>query len=136
MALVAALLRRSGAIFPYLDDWLLKASSPQAVVAHLQTTANLLHSLGFTINVPKSHLAPSQMLPFIGAILDTVQFRAYPPEWRVQDIWAMILDFSETDSEAPGSDDPWYPTGDPLELALAGCAVGSVPMGTAPGKPF
>ena len=59
-------------VFPYLNDWLLKVGLPQAVVTHLQTMANLLHSLGFTINVPKSHLAPSQMLPFIRAILDTV----------------------------------------------------------------
>ena len=51
---------------------------------------NLLTSLGFTINVPKSRLTPSQMLPFIGAILDMMQFRAYPPERRVQDIKAMI----------------------------------------------
>ena len=40
---------------PPPDDWLLKAGSPQAVATHLQTTADLLHSLGFTINVSKSH---------------------------------------------------------------------------------
>ena len=60
MLLVAVHLR----IFPYLYDWLLKAGSPHAVVTHLQTTANLLHLLGFTINVPKSHLSP-QTLPFL-----------------------------------------------------------------------
>lgn len=32
----------------------------------------LWSSLGFTFNVPKSHLNPSQNLLFIGAILDTV----------------------------------------------------------------
>ena len=73
LVVVAAHLWMSGVpVFPYLDDWLLKAGSPQAVITHLQTTANLLTSLGFTINVPKSHLTPSQSLPFIGAILDTV----------------------------------------------------------------
>ena len=61
---------------PYLDHWLLKAGSPYAVVTHLQTRADLLHSLEFTINMPKSHLTPSQMLLFIGAILDMVQFCA------------------------------------------------------------
>ncbi|KAJ1198544.1 hypothetical protein NDU88_002383 [Pleurodeles waltl] len=92
MAVVAAHLRRLGvSILPYLDDWLLKAPSPQTVVSHLQTTANLLlHQLGYTINVPKSHLTPSQMPPFIGAVLDTVRFRAYSPQKRVQDIQAMI----------------------------------------------
>mgnify|MGYP002804531489 CR=1 FL=1 len=56
-------------VFPYLDNWLLKAGSPQAVVTHLQTTANLLHAVGFTINMSKSPLIPAQKLPFIGAIL-------------------------------------------------------------------
>ncbi|KAJ1198715.1 hypothetical protein NDU88_002554 [Pleurodeles waltl] len=66
MAVVAAHLRRSGiSVFPYLDDWLLKAPTPQALVTHLQTMVDLLHSLGFTINVPKSHLTPSQKLSFI-----------------------------------------------------------------------
>ena len=56
---VAAHLRRSGVpVFPYLSDWRLKAGSAQAAVTHLQTTANLPHSLGFTINMPKSHLTP------------------------------------------------------------------------------
>ena len=63
-----------------------------AVVTHLQTTADLLHSLGFTINMPTSHLTPTQTLPFIGAILDMVHFRTYPQQ-SVQDIRAMIQMF-------------------------------------------
>ena len=60
MAEIAAHLSRSGVpFFPYLDDWLLKAGSAQAVDTHLQTTVDLLHSLRFTINRPKSHLTPT-----------------------------------------------------------------------------
>ena len=60
MVVVAAHLWRSGVpVFPYLDYWLLK------VVTHLQTTVELLYSLGFTVNMPKSHLTPSHTLPFI-----------------------------------------------------------------------
>ena len=89
MAVVIAHLRRSVVpVFPYLDDWLLKAGLPQAVVIHLQTTTNLLTSLGFTTNVPKSHLTPPQTLPFI--IMDILQFCPYPPDRRVQNIWTMI----------------------------------------------
>ena len=51
---------------------------------------DLLHPLGFTIITPKSHLTPTQMLLFIGAILAMAQFLPYPPEQRVQDIQAMI----------------------------------------------
>ena len=81
MAVVVAPLWRSWVpVFPYLNDWLLKAGLPQAVVTHLQTTVNLPHLLWFAVNMLMSHLTPSQMLPFIRAILDTVQFCAYPPE--------------------------------------------------------
>ncbi|KAJ1187496.1 hypothetical protein NDU88_004271 [Pleurodeles waltl] len=66
MVAVAAHLRRLVVpVFPYLDDWLLKGNLPQTVISHLQTMANLLLSLGFTIIVPKSHLTLSQTLPFI-----------------------------------------------------------------------
>ena len=44
---------------PYLDNWLLKVGLPQAVVTHLQTMTNLLTSLEFTINLPRSQLTPS-----------------------------------------------------------------------------
>ncbi|KAJ1165465.1 hypothetical protein NDU88_005893 [Pleurodeles waltl] len=91
MAVVAAELRRRGiAVFPYLDDWLIKAKTQELVRCHLQSTTQLLYDLGFSINVPKSHLEPSQRLLFIGAILDTTLNRAFPPPQRVQDIQALI----------------------------------------------
>ena len=81
MAVVTAHLRRSAIpVFPYLDDRLLKVGLPKAVVTHLQTTADLLCSLGFTISMPNSHRTYTQTLPFIGAILTRC----------VQDIQAMI----------------------------------------------
>ncbi|KAJ1206681.1 hypothetical protein NDU88_002082 [Pleurodeles waltl] len=59
MAVVAAELRRRGiAVFPFLDDWLIKAKTPELVRRHLQSTTQLLFDLGFSINVPKSHLSP------------------------------------------------------------------------------
>ncbi|KAJ1149390.1 hypothetical protein NDU88_002200, partial [Pleurodeles waltl] len=70
MAVVAAELRRKGiAVFPYLDDWLIKAKSPELLRCHRQSTTQLLFDLGFSVNVPKSHLEPSKRLLFIGAVL-------------------------------------------------------------------
>ena len=52
--MVVAHLRRLGIhVYPYLDDWLLKVSSPQAFMSHLQTMAALLTLLDLSINVPK-----------------------------------------------------------------------------------
>lgn len=91
MAVVAAHLRRSGIpVVPYLDDWLIKAKSPEMVQHHLQVTSQLLFDLGFSINVPKSHLEPSQRNLFIGAVLDTTVCRAFPPPQRILDIQEMI----------------------------------------------
>ncbi|KAJ1112426.1 hypothetical protein NDU88_000690 [Pleurodeles waltl] len=91
MAVVAANLRRKGiSVFPYLDDWLIKAKTPELVLHHLQMTTQLLFSLGFTVNMPKSHLEPSQRLLFIGAVLDTTLNPAYPPPQRIQDLQALI----------------------------------------------
>ncbi|KAJ1087084.1 hypothetical protein NDU88_000278 [Pleurodeles waltl] len=96
MAVVAANLRRKGiAVFPYLDDWLIKAKSPKLELHHLQMTTQLLFSLGFSINVPKSHLEPSQRLLFIGTVLDTTLSRAFPPPQWIQDIQALISMFRE-----------------------------------------
>ena len=62
MVVVTAHLWRLGIpVLPYLDDWLLETGSPKTVINHLQTTADLLTSLGFSFNVPKSHLSPSQV---------------------------------------------------------------------------
>ncbi|KAJ1133891.1 hypothetical protein NDU88_000363, partial [Pleurodeles waltl] len=50
MVVVAAELRRKGiAVFPYLDDWLIKAKSPELVLRHLQSTTQLLFDLGFSV---------------------------------------------------------------------------------------
>ncbi|KAJ1187211.1 hypothetical protein NDU88_003990 [Pleurodeles waltl] len=91
MSVVAAELRRKGiAVFPYLDDWLIKAKSPELVLHHLQSTSQLLFDLGFLVNVPKSHLEPSQRLLFIGAVLDTTLNQAFPLLQRIQDIQALV----------------------------------------------
>ena len=71
MVVVAVHLRRSEIpVLLYLHDWLLKARSSQIVLHHLQVMPSLLFDLGFYINVPRSHLEPSQRLLFIGAVLD------------------------------------------------------------------
>ena len=102
---------------------------------------NLLTSLGYTINVPKSHLTPSQMLPFVRALLDTVQFCAFSPKAESPghlgydpDVLASVLDLSEIDSEAAGTTGLLHPAGSVCQMAYVGSAVGSeVPVGTARG---
>mgnify|MGYP002804394544 CR=1 FL=1 len=45
------------------------------------------------VHYQHAEVTPSQTLPYIGAIPDTVQFHAYPLERRVKDIRVLILMF-------------------------------------------
>ncbi|XP_075783465.1 DNA repair protein RAD51 homolog 2 isoform X1 [Pelodiscus sinensis] len=100
LAVVAAYLRRLNiAIFPYLDDCLLKAPTREEATWAVTTTTAVFEALGLIINVGKSSLVPSQDLEFIGARLDALSARVYLPATRFQ----MIRDLVRTVSIAPRS---------------------------------
>ncbi|XP_065435882.1 uncharacterized protein LOC135979940 [Chrysemys picta bellii] len=83
MSVVAAFLRkRRMRVFPYLDDWLLAGRSEAEVRSHVTLALQMFGRLGLLVNVPKSTLAPTQRLDFIGAVLDSVTARASLPESR------------------------------------------------------
>ena len=50
------------------------------------TMVNTLQSLGFTINYEKSSLVPSQRIVFFGFLTDSVQFKIFLTEEKVQKI--------------------------------------------------
>ena len=46
----------------------------------------LLQELGFTINIKKSILEPTQQIEFLGLILDSIQMKVFLPEPRGLDL--------------------------------------------------
>lgn len=64
-------------VFPYLDDWLVKAPSLDGVTRSSDACLQLFSRLGLTLNRDKSVLQPSQQITFLGATLDTTQ-KAFP----------------------------------------------------------
>ena len=69
---VIALLRQRGVkLHVYLDDWLIRADTPEQAQLHTQTTISVLHFLGWIINYEKSDLTPSQDFQFIGMQFNT-----------------------------------------------------------------
>lgn len=48
--------------YPHLDDWFFRAASAQENKAASHTTMQILHSLGFSINLAESSLSPSQTI--------------------------------------------------------------------------
>lgn len=71
-------------MFPYLNDCLIKSANRQLCPTNTQTTIDLLHDLGFTINAVKSHLQPLQVQPLLGAVLNMVTGKAHPKQARFQ----------------------------------------------------
>ena len=58
---VVALLRQQGMkLHVYLDDWLIRADTPEQAKLHAQMTISVLQFLGWIINYEKSDLVPSQ----------------------------------------------------------------------------
>ena len=59
-------------IHQYLDDWLLRAPSPEICLQHTQTLLALCRQLGWIVNMTKSELVPKQVFNFVGYRFDLV----------------------------------------------------------------
>ena len=83
---VVSLLRQQGVkLHVYLDDWLIRADTPEEAQLYAQTTIKVLQFLGWIINFEKSDLTPSQDFQFIGMQFNTRRFTAAPlPKMRVK----------------------------------------------------
>ena len=51
-------------IHQYLDDWLVRAKSPQACLRHTQMLVKICQDLGWLVNLEKSELEPKQVFNF------------------------------------------------------------------------
>ena len=83
---VVSLLRQQGVkLHVYLDDWLIRADTPEEAQLHSQTIIKVLQFLGWIINFEKSDLTPSQDFQFIGMHFNTRRFTVAPlPKMRIK----------------------------------------------------
>ena len=73
MAPVSVILHSLGVhLRRYLDDWLIQASSREAVLQPLEVVISLCLELGIVINLDKSNFVPAQCVQYLGTILDSV----------------------------------------------------------------
>ena len=70
----------------YIDDSLNMNKNKAVCQKNTMTMVNTLQSLGFTINYKKSSLVPSQKIVFFGFLIDSVQFKIFLTEEKVQKI--------------------------------------------------
>ena len=84
MAPVSAILHSMGIrMRRYLDDWLVQSSSRASLVRDLQSVLLLCHELGIVVNPQKSNLVPSQIVQYLGVMIDSISFRASPSQDRI-----------------------------------------------------
>ena len=84
MAPISAILHSWGIrMRRYLDDWLVQSSSRESLLRDLQTVLGLCHELGVVINREKSHLIPSQVVQYLGVVINSQSFVASPSPDRI-----------------------------------------------------
>ena len=77
-------LKQGIRIHQYLDDWLVRAKSPQVCLQHTQKLMTLCKDLGWLVNEEKSELEPKQIFNFVGYQFDLKEGRVRPTEDRWQ----------------------------------------------------
>ena len=81
---IVSLLRTWGIrILLYLDDMLIMAKSPELLNQHLQVITALMAQLGFILNVKKSITSSTQIIEFLGFIINSVRMTLSFPSEKV-----------------------------------------------------
>ena len=71
-------LQRGIRIHQYLDDWVVRASSPNTCLQHRQTLVTQCQDLGWLVNREKSELVPKQVFNFVGYQFDLKEGKVRP----------------------------------------------------------
>ena len=84
MAPVSAILHWVGIrMRRYLDDWLVQSSSQESLLRDLRVVLSLCHELGIVVNPKKSNLVPSQVVQYLGVVINAQSFVASPLPDRI-----------------------------------------------------
>lgn len=87
MAVVAKEARKMGLrLVVYIDDILIMAPTREAAIRDRDSLMLLLRRFGFTLNIPKSVLTPSQLMEFLGIMIDSRTMTFSLPTRKVEKI--------------------------------------------------
>ena len=139
MALVSAILLSLGVrMRRYLDDWLVQSPSRGSLLGDLQTVLQLCHELGIVVNPQQSNLVPSQVVLYLGVVIDSASFRAHLPaavnSRRVSVLRLAYRALMAIATRRPffaGSPRSWRQTEDAVPPALSPSFLGSSGSGSS-----
>ena len=95
LAPVVQLLRTQGIrVHAYLDDWFIRAHSPEQSLQYTRQTIQLLQTLEWTINWKKSMLEPSHILDFLGLHFNLEQVIFSPPDSFLHSLTSVLSHLS------------------------------------------
>ena len=77
----------------YIDDHLIQADVIGLSYQHTEIAILTFHCLGFAVNFPKSVLTPTQQLPHLGFLWDTVEETVTLPAEKVEGIVALVAGY-------------------------------------------
>ena len=86
----------------YLDDWLVQSPSRGSLLGDLQTVLQLCHELGVVVNPQQSNLVPSQVVLYLGVVIDSASFRASLSAERISRLQSTAAEFQSCASPTAG----------------------------------
>ena len=103
MALVSAILLSLGVrMRRYLAGWLVQSPSRGSLLGDLQTVLQLCHELGVVVNPQQSNLVPSQVVLYLGVVIDSASFRVFPSAERISRLQSTAAEFQSCASPTAG----------------------------------
>ena len=90
---VTAFLRAMGiSLLIFLDGILIMASSYKLAMQHTDLVIQVLTSLGFVVNFPKSILIPSKVLPYLGFEVNSDLMKLFLPREKILNVKQFALE--------------------------------------------
>lgn len=84
---IFSFIRQQGiSLFYYIDDLLFEEDNFAKCEQQENFLVDLLEKLGFFVNRENSDLVPSSTIHYLGHILDSVKFRVYLPDEKIDKI--------------------------------------------------
>jgi hypothetical protein len=75
----------------YIDDTLIYGSTPQLVQGYVKHTLRVLQEAGFTISYKKSALEPSQVITYLGFLIDSTTLSLTIPPNKSDSLQQMLV---------------------------------------------